>query len=66
MKQTILYTDTRALSPFNDVCLGRVVVRWAFFGVLMWWLSTALGFHAIAWPIGLVLAFAMVRNEFGV
>ena len=45
-------------------CLGRFVMRWAFFGIGMWWIWSALdGSHALAWLIGLGLAFAMARKD---
>ena len=46
-------------------CLGWFVLRWAFFGLGMWWIWSAFGWsHGIAWVIGLVMAFSMVRKEF--
>lgn len=64
MKQTILYHPPYSLERADEECLGRFVMRWAFFGILMWWLSSAIGLHGLAWLIGLVMAFAMVRKEF--
>lgn len=72
MKQTILnpphlYYDGD--DPFvtggpEAECLGKMVVRWALFGVMMWWLWSALaGLHALVWLIGLAVAFAWTRKE---
>lgn len=71
MKQNILnpyhsaYPETVCASgdTRDGDCLVGFVMRWAFFGLLMWWISSALGSHAIAWLIGLAIGFALVRKE---
>jgi hypothetical protein len=66
MKQTILNPYYARPEAADAECLGKFVMRWAFFGVLMWWIWSWLGWsHAIVWVIGLGLAFSMVRKEFG-
>jgi|HubBroStandDraft_3_1064219.scaffolds.fasta_scaffold362894_2 hypothetical protein len=72
MKQTILnqsprYTyrnDSFVTAGPEAECLGKIVVRWALFGVMMWWLWSAFaGLHAFVWLIGLGVAFAWARKE---
>ena len=71
MKQTILnpsYTiqdaGGRDVADSPDgPCLSGFVLKWALFGLAMWWLWSATGLHSMAWLIGLAIAFIVVSKE---
>lgn len=75
MKQNILNPAYRLVSPGTGtpaeteggLCLTGFTMRWALFGILMWWISSGLGWsHAVTWLLGLAIGFAMARKELDV
>ena len=65
MKQiTLDYTQ-----PIADEgpCLLGMAMRWALFGLMLWWLwpsgSHAFSGHIFAWVIAITMAFWMLRQD---
>jgi hypothetical protein len=44
-------------------CLAGLVMRWAFFGLVMWWIWSSFGSHGFAWLAGIAIGFALARRE---
>lgn len=68
MKQNIMLSNGTASEAAYGTCLTGFTMRWALFGVLMWWLSSIGHSHGgsqmMTWLIGIAAGFALARRDF--